>query len=133
MLQVRLILPEPPHRRISVTSTNLGTPSASAGCAFVTKFNPSGTAIDFSVCLGNSAVTAFALDKSGNIYLATGRAVVKLDPSAQNILYTTAICGFAESMGVDAVGNVYVAGCVVPPVRGISYCIRSSAACDTPC
>src|SRR5271170_1694581 len=49
-----------------VTSTSLGAPSATTGCAFVTKFNPSGTAIEFSVCLANSAATAFALDKAGN-------------------------------------------------------------------
>src|ERR1700678_440375 len=44
-----------------VTSTSLGTPSTN-GCAFVTKFNPSGTAIDFSICLANSSAIAFALD-----------------------------------------------------------------------
>jgi Beta-propeller repeat len=37
-----------------VTSTSLGAPSTNS-CAFVTKFNPAGTAIDFSVCLANSA------------------------------------------------------------------------------
>src|ERR1700733_15112483 len=51
-----------------VTSTTLGTPSTS-GCAFVTKFNPSGTAIDFSVCLAASAASAFGRDTSGNLYL----------------------------------------------------------------
>ena len=47
-----------------VTSTTLGTPSTN-GCAFVTKFNPSGTAIDFSICLANSSAIAFALDPNG--------------------------------------------------------------------
>ena len=42
---------------------------STSNCAFVTKFNPSGTAIDFSVCLANSQATAFALDANGNIYL----------------------------------------------------------------
>lgn len=100
-----------------VTSTSLGTPSASTGCAFVTKLNPSGTAIEFSVCLANLAATAFALDATGNIYVATGyqaSAVLKLDPSAQNILYTTPIGSLAESMTVDAAGNIYVAGTVGP-------------------
>jgi hypothetical protein len=97
-----------------VTSTSLGTPSASTACSFVTKFNPSGTAIDFSVCLANSFATAFALDKSGNIYLATGKAVVKLDPPAQNILYTATIGGSVETMAVDAAGNVFVAGGIGP-------------------
>ncbi len=100
-----------------VTSTTLGTPSTNA-CAFVTKFNPTGTAIDFSICLENSQATAFALDAAGNIYLALDQlsvwfesfAVVKLDPAAQNILYTTQIDASAESMAVDAAGNVYITG-----------------------
>src|ERR1700683_713715 len=53
-----------------VTSTSLGTPTANSSCAFITKLNPSGTAIEFSVCLANSSASAFALDASGNIYLA---------------------------------------------------------------
>ena len=106
-----------------VTSTSLGTPNTSSGCAFVTKFNPSGSAIDFSVCLAASRATAFALDSSGNMYLAVERspnpysvsfAVVKLDPTAQDILYTTAIGGSAESMAVDAAGDIYIAGAAGP-------------------
>lgn len=102
-----------------VTSTSLGTPTTSSGCAFVTKFNPSGTAIEFSVCLAASRATAFALDASGNVYLAVEKsatpgpvsfAVVKLDPTAQSILYTTTIGGAAESMAVDSAGGIYVAG-----------------------
>src|SRR5271167_2284413 len=77
-----------------LTSTSLGTPTTSSNCAFVTKLNPSGTAIDFSVCLAASRATAFALDPSGNMYLAvetfpspffSSAAIVKLDPTAQNI------------------------------------------------
>jgi len=104
-----------------LTSTSLGTPSTNSGCAFVTKFNPSGTAIDFSVCLSASRATAFALDAGGNIYLAVQRlanllsfAVVKLDPTAQSVLYTTAIGGAAESMTVDGAGDIYVAGAAGP-------------------
>jgi len=96
-----------------VTSTSLGTPSTK-GCAFVTKLNPSGTAIDFSVCLANVAATAFARDATGNLYLATGNGVVKLDPAAQNIVYTTSFGAYAESMAVDAAGNVYVTGSAGP-------------------
>jgi uncharacterized protein (TIGR03437 family) len=129
-----------------VTSTSLGTPSATTGCAFVTKFNPSGTAIDFSVCLANSVATAFALDKSGNIYVATGylaNAVLKLDPSAQNILYTTPIGDPVESMAVDAAGNIYVAGTAGPGLTTTSgayqqqsaggQCPGANAIATTPC
>jgi uncharacterized protein (TIGR03437 family) len=100
-----------------VTSTKLGTPSASTGCTFVTKFNPFGTGIEFSVCLANSVATAFALDARGNIYVATGylsNTVVKLDPSAENILYMTPIGAPVESMAVDAAGDIYVAGAAGP-------------------
>jgi uncharacterized protein (TIGR03437 family) len=106
-----------------VTSTTLGAPSTN-GCAFVTKFNPSGTAIDFSVCLANSAAIAFALDAASNMYLLISKlgnpyvgsyAVVKLDPTGQNILYNSApIGGSPESMVLDEAGNVYVAGAAGP-------------------
>ena len=90
-----------------VTSTSLGTPSTS-GCAFVTKFNPSGTAIDFSICLANSSAVAFALDPSGNMVLAIqipfgiSYAVVKLDPTGQNILYTAPVSGIPEAIALDS-------------------------------
>ena len=112
-----------------VTSTSLGTPSTS-GCAFVTKLNPSGTAIDFSICLANSVATAFALDASGNIYLGVGDAVVKLDPAAQNILFRTSISvASIESIAVDAAGNVYVTGTAGPGLATTSgvYQSQSSA------
>ncbi|HWY47383.1 MAG TPA: SBBP repeat-containing protein [Bryobacteraceae bacterium] len=56
-----------------LTSTSLGTPTTNSYCAFVTKLNPSGTAIDFSVCLAASRTDAFALDATGNMYLALER------------------------------------------------------------
>ena len=123
-----------------VTSTTLGTPSTNA-CAFVTKLNPSGTATDFSICLANSQATAFALDAGGNIYLALDQlsvffesfAVVKLDPAAQNILYTTQIDAPVESMAVDAAGNVYVAGAAGPGLPTTAGAYQSqSAAGDCP-
>ncbi len=106
-----------------LSSTGLGTPTTNSYCAFVTKLNSSGTAIDFSVCLASSRANAFAVDASGNIYLALEKlsspffasaAVVKLDPTGQNILYTTPISGSVESMAVDAAGGIYIAGAAGP-------------------
>ncbi len=105
-----------------VTSTSLGTPSTS-GCAFVTKFNPSGTAIDFSICLANSDAIAFALDASGNMVLAIENvgnpffvsfSVVKLDPTGQSILYTAPMGGIPEAIALDAAGDVFVTGTAGP-------------------
>jgi uncharacterized protein (TIGR03437 family) len=104
-----------------VTSTSLGTPSTS-GCAFVTKFNPSGMAIDFSVCLADSVASAFALDASGNMYLAIEKlspyasfpAVVKLDPTGQSILYTAPVGGNPEAIALDATGDIFVTGTAGP-------------------
>ncbi len=112
-----------------------GAPSTN-GCAFITKFNPSGTAIEFSVCLANSILTAFALDAGGNIYLAIEKldpfavsfAVVKLDPAAQNILYTTPIGGLAESIAVDTAGNVYLTGASGPGLSTTSGVYQGQSA-----
>jgi len=106
-----------------VTSTALGTPSETSACAFVTKFNPRGTAIAFSICVANSKTLAFGMDARNNIYLAvieftpqgvSSYAVLKLDPSGQHILYNTPIGVAPESMAVDASGNVYLAGTAGP-------------------
>jgi hypothetical protein len=47
-----------------LTSTALGAPSETNGCAFVTKFNPTGTAIAFSICVANWTTLAFGMDAS---------------------------------------------------------------------
>jgi uncharacterized protein (TIGR03437 family) len=116
-----------------VTSTSLGAPSATSNCAFVTKLNPSGTAIDFSICLANSRTTAFALDTNGNIYLGTGNSVVKLDPAAQNILYTVQTGGSVESLAADAAGDVYIAGTGGPGLATTSGAYQSQSAGGVSC
>ncbi len=104
-----------------VTSTTLGAPSASANCAFVTKFNPAGTGIVFSICVANYQGVAFGMDSGGNLYLtvnletngSSSYYVLKLDPTGQNILYTTPVGATPESMAVDAAGDVYLTGSAV--------------------
>jgi uncharacterized protein (TIGR03437 family) len=94
-----------------LTSTAFGVPSETNGCAFVTKFNPTGTAIEFSTCVPNSG--AFAIDEGGNMYFA-GAAVLKVDPTGQQILYNTPITAAPAAVAVDSVGNVYLAGSAGP-------------------
>lgn len=93
-----------------LTSTALGTPGKDHPCAFVTKFNPNGTAIVFSSCIADSVAVAFGMDAAGNLYLALQGSVVKLDPAGSKILYTRTIQSGLEAMAVDLAGNVYLAG-----------------------
>ncbi len=53
-----------------ITSTTLGTPTATSNCAFVTKFNAAGTGIPLSYCVANSQVLAFGIDANGSAGLA---------------------------------------------------------------
>ena len=105
-----------------LTSTTLGAPSVTTSCAFVTRFNPAGSGLAFSICVANYQAIAFGLDSAGNMYLAVNRqtpqgssadSVLKLDPVGQNILYTAPIAATPESMAVDASGNVYLTGSAV--------------------
>ncbi len=101
-----------------LTTTSLGSAAAGNNCAFITKFNPTGTGIVFSICIANSRALAFGRDASGNLYLAidastewfSSYAVLKFDPAGQTILYKTLLAAPPESMAVDAAGNVYLAG-----------------------
>jgi uncharacterized protein (TIGR03437 family) len=111
-----------------LTSTAFGVPDLNQSCGFVAKINPSGTAIDFSVCRANQSAQAVGLDASGNIYVmvndvssgasadnAAGSSLVKLDPTAATVLYDVPIGGQSsqihpEAFAVDGAGNVYVTG-----------------------
>jgi hypothetical protein len=107
-----------------LTSTAFGAPDLNRNCAFVTKLNPTGTAIDFSVCLANASAVAMGLDASANIYLLvvnldayetpTGNALVKLDPTASTVLYNVPVGGAPEAIAVDGAGDVYVTGAAGP-------------------
>jgi photosystem II stability/assembly factor-like uncharacterized protein len=106
--------------------------------AFVSKFNASGSALDFSTYLGGSgadSATAVALDATGAIYL-TGRTdsfnfpvlsaaqntigggrdafVTQLTAAADHLVYSTYLGGSASDqangIAVDSVGSAYVTG-----------------------
>ena len=116
--------------------------------AFIAKFNPQGSALLFSTLLGGSVDDrgrGIGLDDKGNIYvggsttslnfplvapfqdkyaggdigLAPDSFLVKLDPSATTIVYSTYFGGQdfddLRSFAVDKAGNVYFAGSAEAP------------------
>jgi hypothetical protein len=100
---------------------------------FVTKLNPSGSALAYSTYLGGNNVDAgngIAVDANGNAYVtgfttstdfpttpgafravSGGGFVTKLDPAGSSLVYSTYLGG-AQGAGiaVDAQGNAYVTG-----------------------
>ncbi len=94
-----------------LTSATLGTPSQGHACAFVTKLNPSATALVWSVCLANLTPNAIALDAASDVYVLAGTSIVKLSPTADRILYSKSLGTAAGSaIAIDAAGNAYVVG-----------------------
>ncbi len=110
-----------------------------AGDAFVTKLNPSGTALVYSTYLGGAAIDAaagIAVDTAGNAYVSgeTGSAdfpatagafqtmlkgsanafVGKLNPNGTGLVYSTYLGGSAidaaAGIALDPAGNVDVTG-----------------------
>jgi hypothetical protein len=102
-------------------------------CAFVTKFNPSGSALVYSTYLGGSVGYGIAVDTSGNAYVTgyafstnfpvtpgafqttcCGAFVTKLNPTGTALVYSTYLGGSELDEGygiaVDSTGNAYVTG-----------------------
>lgn len=94
-----------------LTSATFGTPSQGHACAFVTKLNPSATALVWSVCLANLTPNTIALDAAGDVYVLGGTSIAKLSPAADRMLYSKSLGTAAGSaIAVDAAGNAYVVG-----------------------
>jgi len=114
------------------------TRTGTFGDAFITKFNPTGSALVFSTLLGGSAgdgASSIVVDASGNIYVAGGSEstdfptlnayqstvhgegdafVAKLNSSASTLIYSTLLGGTdeesADSLAVDAAGAAFITG-----------------------
>jgi len=107
--------------------------------AFVTKFNPAGSALVYSTLLGGSSGSSgssIAVDSNGNAYVAGTTAsvdfpttagafqlvsgggndgfVTKLDPTGSSLVFSTYLGGSSNDQGngiaVDTAGNAYVTG-----------------------
>src|SRR5258706_347616 len=107
-----------------------------AGGAFVTKLNPTGSALVYSTYLGGSGAdwgNGIAVDSGGNAYVtgitfstdfpttagafqsavSGGAFVTKLDPAGSALVYSTYLGGSdaqARGIAVDGGGNAYVTG-----------------------
>jgi hypothetical protein len=120
-------------------ATNPGTSTQSASF-FVSKLNPTGTALDYSTYLGGNyfaSPPAIAVDSAGNAYIAGGTAasnypttngafdtnylatwgkavVTKLNPTGTALVYSTYLGGsfdtFARAIAIDSSGSAYVTG-----------------------
>ncbi len=122
-----------------ITAEAFQTTIAGPSDAFITKLNPTGTALLYSTFLGGGDTDggfALALDSSGNAYVtgATGSSdfpttagapqtiygggedafVTELDPSGASLLYSSYLGGSDSEIGrgiaVDSSGNAYVTG-----------------------
>jgi hypothetical protein len=112
--------------------------SAGAPDVFVTKINPTGTALVYSTYLGGTNLdqaNAIAVDSAGNVYVtgftssadfptaspinaasAGGNDIflTKIDPTGAALVYSTYIGGttddIANGLAIDAAGNVFITG-----------------------
>ena len=97
-----------------------------SSCTFVTKLNPSGTALVYSTYLGEGDATAIAVDASGNAYIAgvTGSPSFPTTPGA----FQTAYGGFGSNAfitklnpsGTALVYSTYLGGTGNPGFQGIT-------------
>jgi uncharacterized protein (TIGR03437 family) len=117
--------------------TTAGAYSATGNC-FVSKLDPSGASLVYSTkvaCDNAATISALAVDRSGNAYLAGwssnsvvttpgayrttgfGAFALKLNPTGSTLMYSTFLPGTANlsslqprAMAVDAFGSAYIAG-----------------------
>ena len=115
-----------------VVQTDPGSSAGRVQDAFLTKFNPAGTALVYSTLLGETDTggTGLAVDKQGDVYLtgttnyqdfpvthgafsSTGEGfITKFNATATALLYSTRLQGSAvpSAIAIDSVGDAYITG-----------------------
>lgn len=97
-----------------------------SSCTFVTKLNPSGTALVYSTYLGGGDATAIAVDASGNAYIAgvTGSPSFPTTPGAFQNTYggfgSNAFITKLNPSGTALVYSTYLGGTGNPGFQGIT-------------
>ena len=116
------------------------------GDAFITKLNPTGTALVYSTYLNGASGNGIAVDSAGNAYV-TGEAgtlnfpttpgafqtspmgydafVTKLNPAGTALVYSARFGGnlddFGRGIALDAAGNAYITGWTVCRSTGCTF------------
>jgi hypothetical protein len=81
---------------------------------FVTKFTADGSTLVFSTFLTPSSLAGMAIDKSGNVYLASETGIIKLSADGSSLIFTKGLpispSDSISGLAVDGAGAVYVTG-----------------------
>ena len=108
------------------------------GDAFISKLNPTGTALIYSTVLGgsgNDTIHALAVDDQGGVYFGGGDLYStdfpmtpgavwtkygegfagKLSSDGSHLVYSTFLSGAASAITVDAAGNAFIVGSTAKP------------------
>lgn len=92
-------------------------PGTASPCwnGYAVKFNQAGTSLIYSHLWSDEhqdhVITAAALDRSGNLWVAEQRAVRKLSAAGDAFAYSKNTSAVISGIAVDSQGNAYLTGC----------------------
>jgi hypothetical protein len=106
--------PTTPGAYQTVCTTGLYPPPSCNYSGFVTKFNPSGSALVYSTLLvtsGDAFNSGIAVDTAGNAYVTgAGALVTKLNPSGSGLVYASYLACCGTGIAIDSAGDAWVTG-----------------------